>query len=74
MSTDVRCLQCNKKLAEVRNILEEPIYDAKGAEVIFRDGLLYQVCGKCGAEYQVKRQGPGWALIGEMGSKIFEEG
>jgi uncharacterized protein with PIN domain len=65
---DVRCLKCQKKLAEVN----EKGYDVKDGDVSFDDHRVYQTCGKCRERYEVKRQGMGWALIGEKGSKIFE--
>ncbi len=71
-AADVRCLECNKKLAEVKYVLGTPVYEGKGGDFAFDNGRTYQTCGKCKTRYQIKRQGNGWALIGEKGSKIFE--
>lgn len=71
-AADVRCLECNKKLAEVIRVLGTPAYEGKGGNFIFDNNQTYQICGKCGTKYLVKLQGNGWALIGERKSKIFE--
>ncbi len=69
---DVRCLRCNKKLAEVKMVLGTPVYEGKDGDFTFNDSYICQTCGRCKTQYRLKRQGNGWALIGENMAKIFE--
>ncbi len=69
--SDVRCLQCNKKLAEVNHRLGQTFYEGLKANVTFMNERVYQTCS-CGERYEIKEKGAGYALIGSKGSKIFE--